>query len=207
MRLIILVSLSALAVLPATGCELIDGPPSCPAISESRVDAAEDHPEYTMATEAVTASVGAREALEPDWASGDLQIRVARVDDIIVWDDGDCDGDDDFTIGSAGVAVDLESADGTLTLQLPARAHDADTETPMVSFSPWSTTDPEVLAMVPDTDLADGAQVGMVELEVADEGVGLYRTVMVGCATIDGCSDTTRHLLVRWDNHVPGARS
>ena len=198
MRLTCLGSLLALCVLIASACDL-QGPQDCPAIDGSGgAEPVEDYPEYADAAAKVVATAPVLEALEPDVASGDLQIVVREVESIEVWHSYSCHEDTVTDILGAHVRAELTSADGSLSLEVPALVVVDDDGVGTVRFSDWSSIDPDVLARVPDTDLADDAEIGMLELEVTDTDAALYRTDTVLCTMVEGCSNTQRHLLLRW---------
>ncbi len=186
---------------------MIDGPPSCPAIDSTRGDEAiEDHPEYAQAARSGAWQAPVLEAIEGDAVGGTLQIRVDEVTSIDVSRTFECGGEDTVDLMGANVLAELAAPDGSFTIVVPAFVEDADTDAPQVSFRAWSSSDPEVLAQVPDTDLADDAEIGLVEIETTDGDVSLYRTDMTLCTMVEGCSNTERRLLLRWSQDDVAAR-
>jgi hypothetical protein len=200
MRLADLAALLAVSASTLSACDL-QGPETCPAISGSGgSEDVEDHREYAGAAASFSGRAAVREAIEPSLASGPLRIRVDEVESVDVWRSNECRVEDTLDIQGANVVAQVTSADGSLTLLLPAFVSDADTDAAALHFLTWSSTDPDVLAQLPDTALADDAEIGMVDLEVADGEATLYRTDMVSCTMVEDCSDTTRHVLLRWSD-------
>lgn len=196
-------SLHRIASLLVLGCLAVAAcdPETCPSIGGSGgPEAVEDYPEYAAAAAAFMLRAPVQEALEPSAAEGDVQIRVEEVESIDVWRSYECGAEDTVDIGGANVLVEIMAPDGSLTLVIPALVADADTDTPTLRFEAWSSTDPQVLAQLPDADLAEGAQIGRVELELTDTQMQLFRTDMTDCTMVEGCPNTQRHLLLSWAN-------
>jgi hypothetical protein len=199
MRLLCLASLliSSAATLACNP----EGSGACPGISGSGgSEDAGDHPEYAAAAASFTADASVLEAIESTLASGPLRIRVDEVESVSVWRTYECGSEGSLDIEGADVLAAITSADESLTLVLPAFVSDADTDMAALHFRPWSSIDPDILGQLPDTSLPDDAEIGMVELEVADGEATLWRTDMVSCTTVENCADTTRHVLLRWSN-------
>lgn len=176
-----------------------DGPQDCPAIDGSGESVPpQDHPKYAAAAASLTFRAPALETIDPSATDGDVQIRVDEVEWIDLWTSYECGGEDTVEITGASVLVEISSPDQTWSALVPATVADADTDAPVLTFASWSSTDPDVLARIPDTDLADDAEVAMLELEVTETDTALYRTDITSCTMLEGCSNTARHLLLRW---------
>jgi hypothetical protein len=185
-----------LSAVGVAGCD----PEACPDIGgEIVTEPAADHPEYAAAAESLTWQPRVLDAIDDDARSGSVQIDVDEVEGIEVSRGFDCGSEDTVDILGAYVQVRVQvtAPDGDWTLFVPAMVVDAH-GAGALRFEPWSSEDPEVVDAVPVTDLDDDAQVGRIELEVTPTQLQLYRTDMVSCTTVEGCSNTTRHLLLSW---------